>query len=335
MNNDLQIPRVLITGGSGFIGTNAVAYLREKGYDVLNLDFRPPQVEAHRELWRECDILDADKLRTLLAGYKPDYVIHLAARTDLSEREGVAAYAANTVGVQNIADAIRECGTVRRVMFASSRMVCRIGYEPRSEDEYCPPNSYGQSKLRGEQIVRAADLPCEWVLVRPTSVWGPWFDLPYKLFFLSIAKGAYVNPGKFNPLKSFAFVGNAVSQIGRLLLEAPAKKVNRRTLYLCDYPPIRVRDWADIIRQEMHLGPIRTVPHWLLRVAATLGDGAKRAGWERVPLTTFRLNNLITDMTFDTTLLEDLCGPLRYSIEEGVQLTVSWLRQTAQVSQTA
>ena len=67
----------------------------------------------------------------------------------------------------------------------------RIGYQPDSDTDYCPTTAYGASKALGEEAVRAAQLDVPWVIVRPTSIWGPWFDIPYRTFFDSIQHGRF------------------------------------------------------------------------------------------------------------------------------------------------
>src|SRR5687767_7057398 len=54
--------RVLLTGGSGFIGTNLVDLLIECGADVVSADTTPPPRHAHGRLWRRCDVRDKRQL---------------------------------------------------------------------------------------------------------------------------------------------------------------------------------------------------------------------------------------------------------------------------------
>jgi nucleoside-diphosphate-sugar epimerase len=253
-------------------------------------------------------------------------VIHLAARTDLLEVKDIRRYEANYEGTTRLIDACSRSSELKRVVFASSRMVCRIGYSPKHDADYCPPNLYGESKVRTELVVREARPPFEWLIVRPTSIWGPWFDVPYRTFFTTIANRTYLQPQGHNPPKAFGFVGNTVYQYERLLL-APRADVAGVTTYQCDYPPLFLMDWADSIRRAMKLGPIPTVPVPLLRVLARIGDGLAKVGWTRAPLTTFRLENLLSPMVFDTTLLSEVCGALPFTLGQGVERTVAWLRQ--------
>jgi GlcNAc-P-P-Und epimerase len=134
-----------------------------------------------------------------------------------------------------------------------------------------------------------------------------------------------VHPGRRSPLKSFGYVGNMVHQIGRIL-EAPVEKVNCKTLWLCDYPPLRPLEWADEIQRAVGARQIGTAPLPLLRVAAAAGDAARMLGWQNPPLTRFRLNNLITEIVYETSELERLVGPLPFSEKQDVAITVDWLR---------
>jgi GlcNAc-P-P-Und epimerase len=90
-----------------------------------------------------------------------------------------------------------------------------------------------------------------------------------------------------------------VYQIERIL-EAPVERVNGKTLWLCDYPPLRLRHCADEIQRAVGAPPIRTAPLPLLRVAAAAGDAARMLGWQNPPLTRFRVNKMITEMAYET-----------------------------------
>jgi GlcNAc-P-P-Und epimerase len=320
--------KAIITGGSGFIGTNLVERFLDMGWEVLNIDLAEPRNRKHLNLWRRVDLLDREAMIEMFRSYEPDVVLHMAARTDLHESRSIKGYAANTDGVVNVIEAIRQTGSVERTVFASSRLVCEIGYTPMNEEDYRPSTLYGESKALGERLVRRAGQSFgPWVIVRPTSIWGPWFDVPvpYKRFFELIARNHYVHPGQRNPRKSFGYVGNTIYQVEKIL-EAPTEKVNGKTLYLSDYPPIYLRQWANQIQEALGAKPIKTVPLSLLKTAAAMGNAAKVLGWREPPLTKFRLDNMITEMVYDTSELESIAGPLPYSAEQGVAITVDWLR---------
>jgi nucleoside-diphosphate-sugar epimerase len=324
--------RILITGGSGFIGTNLVNFYIKSGCEILNLDINEPKNILHSNVYHKTDLLDYESLKDEIQHFKPHYIYHMAARTDLNGKN-LEDYSANTQGVQNLIQAIKGLECLNRVIFASSRLVCKIGYQPMTELDYCPTTYYGESKALGEKIVREQcdNITCPWIIVRPTSIWGPWFDIPYKTFFLAIARGQYFHPGQKEVYKSFGYVGNTVYELDRLMI-APSAMVNQKVLYLEDYPPVNLRKMADYIQEIMQVKKIKTVPLMPLRLAAFLGDAMKFLGWCEPPLTSFRLDNLMTTMVYDSYLLEQIVGDLPFTMEEGIVETVKWMRNQGEIN---
>tara|TARA_R110002074_G_scaffold262023_1_gene434291 strand:- start:27697 stop:28680 length:984 start_codon:yes stop_codon:yes gene_type:complete len=321
--------KVIITGGSGFIGTNLVEHFIKKNDVVLNLDIRTPRNSAHYKYWQEQDLLDATGLNDVINNFSPDILFHLGSRTDLYG-SSVSDYPENILGVENLIKAVDGSTSLKRIVFSSSRLVCKIGYEPKNMTDYCPTTAYGQSKVIGENLVHkfSSVIPCPWLIVRPTSIWGPWFDIPYKTFFLTISKGRYYHPRGKRTLKSFGFVYNTIYQLQKLI-DADSSSISGETIYLADYPAINVMEMANAIQKELGVKSIRSLDVNLLKLAAILGDLFKLLGWKNPPISSFRLDNLLTDMRYDLNLLERVSGPLPFSMVEGVKITIEWLKKEA------
>jgi nucleoside-diphosphate-sugar epimerase len=319
--------RVLVTGGSGFIGTNLVEHYLSREIEVANVDIAPPRNSDHKANWVECDILDREELAKAFTAFKPSHVLHLAARTDLVQSPDLSLYAPNTTGVRNVLAAIRESGGVHRAVFASTKLVCRNGHTPTHDEEYCPDTAYGRSKVEGEKLVRDCDFgETEWAIVRPTSIWGPWFAEPYLPFFRRVIRGAYAHPRGCDHRKSYGYVGNAVCQV-QAILEADGERFHGSTYYLSDYEDISLLEWANEIRAAVGGGPVREVPLWCFQVAAKIGDVLQKAGVPSVPITSFRLRNMETDTGgVNLCALRALTGPLPFSIPDGVKETVAWMK---------
>lgn len=124
------MPRILVTGGSGFIGTNSIQLLTERGSDVVNFDVTPPLWEAQAGQWVPGDIHDRPRLDSVLEAYAPEAVVHLAAETRVGPRFSLDHYSANTVGTQDLLQALQLHDGVERVIITSTQYVCRPGYVP-------------------------------------------------------------------------------------------------------------------------------------------------------------------------------------------------------------
>jgi nucleoside-diphosphate-sugar epimerase len=282
----------------------------------------PP--DGTRWPFQRCDLLDGTQLSMIVAAFAPDAICHLAARADLDERAGLAGYAANIEGVETLIRAIRATPSVRRALFTSTQLVCRVGHTPRSDEDYEPDTIYGESKVLGEKIVRREDGGgVTWCITRPTTVWGPGMSAHYQRFFRMVRRGVYVHVGRRPRLKSFGYVGNVVHQYLRLL-EVPAERIHRRTLYVGDYEPLALQQWADELAKAFGARRIPTIPERLARAAARIGDAVNAIGWRRFPFNSFRLNNVLTEYTFDMSPTRDICGDNPYSLEAGVAATAAW-----------
>lgn len=318
---------ILVTGGSGFIGTNLISALSNVGARLTNVDIAPPRERALRQLWLRGNLLDPETMVKALAVSRAEFVVHLAARADLTRGLPIETFAVNTKGVQHVIDATNAARHVRRTIYASTRLVHDLGYKPSSTDDYSASTAYGKSKAIGERHVRSQSRQdrSDWVIVRPTGIWGPHGGVPYRTFFEAINSNRYLHPSGTNALKSYGFVGNTVFQLAGLLV-APEHTVREQTFYVADYEPVSVLQWATLIASIYGAKRVRSVPLAIARTAAILGDGLEMLGVRNPPLTSFRLRNLTSDMTYDMGPLMRIVGPLPYSVREGTEVTIRWLR---------
>jgi GlcNAc-P-P-Und epimerase len=312
--------KVLVTGSSGFIGQALVRRFKTAEFEVAGLDNRPAATTTY-----VCDILDPVSLNQVVQNYSPDTLVHLAARVDLDEKTNLAGYAANIQGVQNLLAAVRLAPSIKRAIWTSSQLVCRVGYVPRDDTDYTADTLYGQSKVRTEQIVRADNgAGRQWCLARPTTVWGPGMSAHYQRFLRMIQQGYYFHVGNRPLLKSYGYIENIAYQYLRLL-EAPVNLIHRKTFYLADYEPIDLLTWSDSFQQSFGSRRIPHMPVSIARVLARCGDAVNAVGLKKLPFNSFRLNNILTQYQFDLKPTAAVCGPLPYSIERGVAETAEWL----------
>lgn len=313
--------KILVTGGSGFIGTNLIDHLSSQGYGILNLDIKTPKVKKHHIFWKQIDICDYDAFNRAIIDFDPEYVIHLAAKTDLNGKSLVE-YDANILGVKNLHSIVQKLTKVKRVIIASSMYVCRPGYSPKDYDDYAPHTVYGQSKVETEKIIKSSDALYEWILIRPTSIWGPYFGEPYNLFFKIVLSRKYFHLGSKACKKTYGYIDNFLFQLHALML-AERERVDKKTFYLGDYEPYDISTWADEIAAAKGI-KIPHINYSFFKFAAYFGDLLGLLGI-KFPMTSFRLKNMTTDNIHDLEPIAKIAPQLPISRKEGTKKTVKWL----------
>lgn len=316
--------KIIVTGGSGFIGTNLIEHLENNtNFKILNLDIAKPKIQSHYKFWKNTDLRNKESLETVIKDFQPDYIIHLAARTDLNGHS-LSDYDANITGVSNLIDALNYSSCLKQAIFASSMYVCEPGYIPKDFEDYAPHTLYGKSKVETEKIIKSHNPQYTWSIIRPTSIWGPWFGEPYNRFFHIVLSHMYFHMGKRACKKTYGYIDNTIYQI-MSILNADKEKVNKKIFYIGDYEPYPITDWANEIAtiEGIH---IPNIPFWCFKVAGWTGDLLKKVGIN-FPMTSFRLHNMTTDNVHNLTPIKEIAPNLPISRIEGTKVTLDWIHR--------
>ena len=313
--------RILVTGGSGFIGTNFMAFQAAQGVALLNLDWNPPLDHDHRVWWKEIDLMDQPSVQAAFDAFKPTHVVHLAARTDTDEPVDVDAYRQNHEGTRILLEVVKRCACVERIVVTSTQFVCEAGYQPKNDLDFKPFTVYGESTRRTEMITREAALTCCWTIIRPTTIWGPW-SLRYRdVLFKVMRKGLYFHPGKKQVIRSYGYVGNVVWQIWRIL-ESDRTVVDGKVFYVGDQP-MDLRIWVEEVSEQLVHKAVRYIPGPAVRAMALAGDVIKPLGLP-FPITSGRYRSMTSDYITPMDATIAALGEAPFSLEEGVKATVAW-----------
>jgi GlcNAc-P-P-Und epimerase len=320
---------VLVTGGSGFIGTNLIELLLELSHKILNIDKVPPRNTEHQNYWEECNILDKQKMYKLISDFNPEWVVHLAAKTGVYEKS-VDEFIDNTEGTMNLIEILKSAGSVRKVIFTSSLLVCKMGYIPKHETDYMPSTPYGESKVEMEKIIRATKVPYSWTIIRPISIWGPWFGEPYKNFFKAISQGWYFHIGHGRYKRSLGYVENLTNQIS-MLLEKSRDEVDQRTYYVADENPLDLYVLANEVSEQLGRKPIKHVPYPIMKAIALVGDILLLFNLKFFPMSSFRLNNIMTEYVYDLTPIIEIAGSSPNDYKTAVKKTLDWMKTSGDI----
>ncbi len=221
--------RALVTGGAGFIGSNLVDALLDRGDEVAVIDDLSSgrrenlsQALTRGASLHEVDIRDAQTVGEVFAAQRPDAVFHMAAQIDVRKSIEDPAWDAgiNVVGTINVLEAAR-AHDVRRLVNTSTggAIYGETDVMPTPETETpFPMAAYGQSK-------QCAELYCAWysrlyglstVTLRYGNVYGPRQDPAGEAGVIAIFAGRLLKSerpivyGDGRALRDYTYVGDVV-----------------------------------------------------------------------------------------------------------------------------
>ncbi|UXA12282.1 SDR family NAD(P)-dependent oxidoreductase [Mycobacterium sp. SMC-8] len=195
-----DLGRVLVTGGSGFVGANLVTELLDRGLDVRSFDRVPSPLATHPRLEAVVgDITDVGDVAAAVDGI--DTVIHTAAIIDLmggasvTEEYRQRSFAVNVTGTENLVHAAQKAGA-KRFVYTASNSVVMGGQRIAGGDETLPYTErfndlYTETKVVAEKFVLSQNgvagmLTCS---IRPSGIWGRGDQTMFRKVFESVLAG--------------------------------------------------------------------------------------------------------------------------------------------------
>lgn len=286
--------KILITGGSGFIGTVLTRLLRDQGHQVVIYDKAAPDSEFSLK----ADVRDLAALRVAAEGV--DVIYNLAAehRDDvrpLSLYEDV-----NVGGARNVVAAAEQAG-VNTLIFTSS--VAVYGDSDKPLDESAPHNwinDYGRTKSMAEvehQRWAEADPSRKLVIVRPSVVFGPGNRGNVYNLLKQIANGRFIMIGAGQNRKSMAFVDNVAAFLAFTLTLPEGVSVYN----YADKPDLEMNALVSLIRKRMGrgagVGP--RLPLWAAHLVGASSDALSTATGKSLPISRVRVRKFVSNTEVD------------------------------------
>lgn len=188
-----ELPAVIITGASGFLGRHLVAALRDR-YRIFGLGRRSHRsvgIPDHHHLsWFQADIAEREALEPVFRSLRqvpgPKVLIHLAAYYDFTGEKSPEYERTNVHGLRNVLELSRALRP-ERFVFASSVAACDFPPPGAALDEESPADGdhhYAVSKRRGEELLRQYAGEIDPVIVRLGALFSDWCEYPPLYTFL-------------------------------------------------------------------------------------------------------------------------------------------------------
>ena len=304
--------RVLVAGGTGFVGANLVRRLLREGCDVHLLsrqgspDWRVHDIAAQLR-WHAVEIENREAVRTAVRDARPDWVFHLAAygayphQTDAGRMVST-----NVTGSMALLDACAEIGVGAFIQTGSSSEY-GLKDHPARETELLEPNSaYAVTKAAATHYCQfiARRLKLNAATLRLYSIYGP-YEEPTRLVPTLIAQGV---EGRLPPLtnprtaRDFVYVDDAVEALLRV---AATGGIRPGSIYnVCSGTQT---DLATIVAEIREILSIEAEP-----------------AWETMPARAWDTSAWVGD---PAAILRDTGWRAETNLRDGLRKTVRWFRE--------
>jgi nucleoside-diphosphate-sugar epimerase len=312
---------ILVTGGSGFIGTRLIENLLKNGHNVTIYDRVIGKTYPERTIIG--DVRDFQELA--VACKNMDIIYHLAAEhadnvTPLSLYDDV-----NVGGAENVVKAAVE-NNIRRIIFTSS--VAVYGLDKGTCDETFIPdpfNEYGSSKFKAEKVFQA------WydedknnrslIVLRPSAVFGEGNRGNIYNLLKQLHSGKFMMVGKGENKKSIGYVGN----IAAFLVFLIEKEESCEIYNFSDKPDMTSREMVDFVQKEFGRdNRIPSIPYIFGLLGGYVFDFLSKVSGKKFAVSSIRIKKFAADTSISTTKLQRSGYKPPYTLQEGLSNTVKY-----------
>jgi nucleoside-diphosphate-sugar epimerase len=321
--------RLLVTGGTGFIGSHLAEEGRRRGAEVtvLGLTDRPEErANADRLARQGVEVIPGSITDTELCGRAArgaTHVFHLGVAMREGGKKDEFFEAVNLDGTRRLLEAAA-AGRVERFVYCSTIGIYghRIPGVTREDAPLAPGNVYERTKVAAERMVRELALPrgLPYVILRPADVYGPRDQRLLKLF-RGVSRGRFPLFGPGAGRRHMIYVDDVVSAF---FLTCERSEALGEALILAGPRPCTLLELIELVRRETGVSRfgVRLPLAPMLAVAAAVEDVCRVLHLDP-PIYRRRMDFFRTDSEFDTSRARQVLGwSPRVELADGVRRTL-------------
>jgi len=308
---------ILITGGSGFVGSNLINVLSNSN-SILNIDKK--ESKWHKSISKILNINDEQNLNKIQ--FQADMIIHLAAEHRDDVKPKSLYQEVNVEGTKNIIK-FAENRDINSIIFFSS--VAVYGFAKRGTDEngkINPFNDYGSTKWLAEVELN------KWyeknpekrrlIIIRPTVIFGPRNRGNFYNLINQVASSKFVMVGRGKNYKSLAYIDNVIDFVKKSL---ELDKGNYCFNFI-DKPESNMNKIMSVIYEALgKKKPKIYIPFFIAYSLAKLLDISSFISKKKFAISSIRIKKFCSDTSFETSVSK-IGFKSKYSIEDAIKKTV-------------
>ncbi len=330
------MPKVLITGASGFIGSFLVEEALEKGYDVyaaIRKTSSKEYLQDSRIKFVYLEYEEIDKLINQLSELNNregqlNYIIHCAGVTKAVDKSSFEKV--NYHYTKNLIEALLLTDIkLDKFIYISTLAVCGPG-NPKTNapikitDPRKPVSLYGKSKLKSEQFIeQTTNLP--YIIFRPTGVYGA-RERDFFVMYKMINKGVETYIGTKKQLATFIHVKDLIG----LIFKGLQSDINKGAYFAADGDYHTSQEFSEAIKDALNKKTITiVVPKFIVKPIAYISEIISQITKKAATLNVEKYNDIShKNWLCDTSAtFKDFNFEPQYDIKKGLKETIAWYKK--------
>lgn len=311
----MSFNNILITGGSGFIGSYLSKELTKCGFNVTILDKISKNINNLPSI--QADIRNYNELEKINKSF--DLVIHLAAEHQDNIQPTSKYYDINVEGTKNI---LKFCNlnNIKNFIFFSTQAVYGDDKEKYTETDIPKPsNHYGKSKYLAEKLL------LDWkkddyklAIIRPSAVFGDGSIGNFSRLINQIKSNKFIMIGDGSNIKSVCYVKNLIEYVKHCM-----KLLESRDLLITNYadkPDIQINNLVDLIRSIINSKPSKIKISY--SIAMLIGYIFDFLGFIRLKpmnITSLRIKKFCSNSILESSIIESTGFAPTFSFREALE----------------
>lgn len=311
--------KVIVIGGSGFIGTQLINVLR-KDHSVVNLDKNTSAV--HGDITAIANVTDIESLRKHMQ--PADLVVLLAAEHTDNVDPIQLYYDVNVKGAANVLTVMRELD-INNILFTSTVAVYGLNKENPGESTPVDPfNHYGKSKWEAEQVLelwfKEAPKVRSLTVLRPTVVFGEGNRGNVYNLLRQIKSGKFMMIGKGNNKKSMSYVQNIVAFMNFQVMQGLK---GYQIFNYADKPDLSTKELVNVIWRKLNIpGSTMKIPYAVGYIGGMAFDVIAKLTGKKFPISRVRVQKFCATTQFSADKVKATGFVAPYSLQEALEKTI-------------
>lgn len=320
--------KILVTGATGFVGSNIIEALLKQGHQVKALVRKTSNIKRLEQKNVEVIYGDILKPETLVAATKDiDTIIHAAGVLGEFHTTLDTLRLIHVEGARKLLESARDNKVNRFILISTIAAVGAVKYIADEKATPEPKTPYDKAKCEGEKLVKqfCRKEKIDYTIIRPGFVYGSYgMGKKAKLFQLIQNQNFFII-GDGRNLVSFVYAENLAQ--GILLALNNSKAINN-TYIISDRRPYEMNEFINTIAYQLNVRKPLHIPKLIAYIISIILELIALINKKEPLLSRERINNLTSSFGFSIKKAQqELAYNPKIDLEEGIAKTIAWYRK--------